>query len=409
MKTTVGFFLVFLSSSNPSIGGGCGLASAATNATDLPGTLLTQTRRLLNFGGLFGTATSASPYERILGHPVFQVTTAWGSAYMNMEKLTDLGDSTKKMETKKGAGGGSLRSISDEQNQYRTVSLYFMDPDDALATHAELKQMQQMKKSDIRITSVSLGKALRSASNLGNGLVTGYPVEPLTGSLKSVEEGGSLRHKILPPKRQIYYAARCIGKERVGLFGENPTEDASTAVMGNAALEGLNLIRRREKTTNNNSGNKKAKTVIQAQNSHMEGYTGIPVFWAQGMYRRPPLLKRLITGNGQETPMFFNYEDLIDAWGKLRKHSKNLPAEPSVEVFNLWDLLTSMDKDAWKDKKKKKNQKFDWAKPLRNRLGGTKTTPELADVTFVPSSRAIDYKQAITARGNGKARLRPMR
>jgi hypothetical protein len=137
----------------------------------------------------------------------------------------------------------------------------------------------------------------------------------------------------------------------------------------------------------------------------MEGYTGIPVFWAQGMYRRPPLLKQLLTGNRQETPMFFNFEDLMEAWGKIGKRSKGLPTEPSVEVFNLWDLLTSMDKDAWKQKK---NQKFDWAKPLRKRLG-KKVGSELGDITFVPSSRAIDYKEAISARGNGKARLRPMR
>jgi hypothetical protein len=238
---------------------------------------------------------------------------------------------------------------------------------------------------------------------LGKGLVTGYPVEPLTGNLKSVEEGGSLRHKILPPKRQLYYAARCIGRERVGLFGENPAEDASSAVMGNSALEGLNLIRRREKSDRKSSS--KPKTLMQAKNAHMEGYIGIPVFWAQGMHRRSPLLKRLITGNGQETPMFFNYEDLMDSWGKIKKRSKNLPAQPTVEVFNLWDLLTSMEKEAWKQKK---TQTIDWAKPLRKRLG-TKAESELSDITFVPSSRAIDYKEKITSRGNGKARLRPMR
>jgi hypothetical protein len=28
----------------------------------------------------------------------------------------------------------------------------------------------------------------------------------------------------------------------------------------------------------------------------------------------------------------------------------NLPDQPTVKVFNLWDVLTSMDKDAWKKK-----------------------------------------------------------
>lgn len=383
MKSLVAFLLAILS-----------LATA-----NLPETIITQTRRILNLSSLLGNPKecASTPYERVMGHPVFQVTTAWGSAYMNMEKLTDVEDSGTT------GTGGRLKSLSEEQNQYRTVSLYFMDPDDALATHAELKQMEQMKESDIRITSVSLGKALRSAANLGNGLVTGYPIEPLTGNLKSVDEGGSLRHKIMPPKRQLYYAARCIGRERVGLFGENPTEDASTAVLGNSALEGLNLLRRREKSDRKSS--KKPRTAMQAQNAHMEGYTGIPVFWAQGMQRQPPLIKQIISGNRQETPLFFNYEDLMDAWTKMKKRGKNLPDQPTVEVFNLWDVLTSMDKEAWKQSRTKK---YDWAKPLRQRFG-PKERPGLDAITFVPSSRAIDYKQRISARGNGKARLRPMR
>ena len=427
MKSSVVLWLALISYSSSSTSRyGSAVADAATpTATNLPTVVLTHTRRLLNLGGLLGSAptTSQCPYDRIMGHPVFQVTTAWGSAYMNMEKLTD-GDDTlgprnptsiaAATTTTSGGGGKKVRSVSDEQNEYRTVSLYFMDPDDALATHAELKQLEQMKKSDIRITSVSLAKAVRSAANLGSGLVTGYPVERLTGNLKSVQEGGSLRHKILPPKRQLFYAARCIGRERVGLFGENPTEDATSAVMGNSALEGLNLLRRREKrdrksgNQSNNSNSK--KTLMQIQNAHMEGHTGIPVFWAQGMYRRPPLVKRLMTGNAQETPMFFNYEDLMDAWEKMHKTQSNSkqtlsPAVPTVEVFNLWDLLTSMEKEAWRQKK---SQKFDWAKPLRQRLGKI-GQPTLDDITFVPSSRAIDYKETITARGNGKARLRPMR
>jgi hypothetical protein len=397
MKVSVSLFLVAVAA-----------ASTADLATaNLPQTLVTQTRRLLNLGSLFGNPKkcAATPYDRIMGHPVFQVTTAWGSAYMNMEKLTDMEDSGLGGSVINTKNPSQLKSLSEEQNQYRTVSLYFMDPDDALSTHAELKQMEQMKKSDIRITSVSLGKALRSAANLGSGLVTGYPVEPLNGNIKSVDEGGTLRHKIMPPKRQLFYAARCVGKERVGLFGENPSEDASSAVLGNSALEGLNLMRRREKADRKSN---KPKTALQAQNAHMEGYTGIPVFWAQGMQRKPPLLKRLISGNDQETPMFFNYEDLMDAWTKVQKRSPkklNLPEQPTVEVFNLWDVLTSMEKDEWKNKKA---NKYDWAKPLQKRFG-KQEAPDLDSITFVPSSRCVDYKEKITARGNGKARLRPMR
>jgi hypothetical protein len=377
---------------------------AGSSFTDFP--LINQARRLFNLNSLMGNPTAQSPYDRVLGHPIFQVTTAWGSPYMNMEKLTDLdessaGDGSNVISQK---NPNSLRSISEEQNEYRTVTLYFMDPDDALAVHAELKQMDQMTKSDIRITTNSLGRALRSAANLGNGLPTGYPVEPLNGKLKSVEEGGSLRHKIMPDKRQLFYAARCRGKERVGFFGENAAEEAACAIMGNSAIEAMNLLRRRDKRERKSAP--KPKTVMEAKNAHMDGYIGIPIFHSQGMTRQHPKLKQIFSGNRQETPMFFNYEDLQDAWGKMKEHNPKMPDEPDVEVFNLWDVLTSMEKYQWK--RKKTNRKMDIMAPLRNRFG-KKEEAGLNSITFVPSSRAIDYKEAISSRGNGKARLRPMR
>lgn len=382
-------------------------ASTVLVHANVANTLVTQTRRLLNLGGLFGSATQTdTPYERVAGYPVFQVTTAWGSAYMNMEKKSDMDSQEDSAKTSDGA----ITSISEEQGEYRTVCLYFMDPEDAVSVHAELKQMQQMEKSDIRITAGSLTKALRQAGNLGNGLVTGAPVDPLTGNLKPVDEGGSLRYKIMPSKRQLYYAARCIGKERVGLFGEGASDDAMTAILGNSALESMNLEMRRDKRER--KGPRKAKTLVEAQNAHMEGYIGIPVFYCPSIRKQQPRLKQLISGSSQEQPMFFNYEDLVDAWGKMKKQnpSQNLSDKPpSVEVFNLWDVLTSMEKDAWKQKRVAAD-KSDWfLNPIRKRLQQSKEQPGLESVTFIPSSRSIDYKEAISKRGNGKARLRPMR
>jgi hypothetical protein len=90
----------------------------------------------------------------------------------------------------------------------------------------------------------------------------------------------------------------------------------------------------------------------------------------------------------------------------MKKRNPKMPDEPVVEVFNLWDTLTSMEKDQWKQRKAM--GKFDVMAPLRKRFG-RKEEAGLDSITFVPSSRAIDYKEAISARGNGKARLRPMR
>ena len=321
---------------------------------------------------------------------------------MNMEKLSDMQGGSPETTSK------TPQSISEEQNEVRTVALYFMDPDDALAVHGEMKQMEQMESADIRLTSFSLAKALRQASNLGGGLPTGAPPNPLTGSFEAAD-GAMLRYKIVPPKRQLFYAARCIGKERVGLFGETAAEDAQTVVMGNSALEGANLMRRREKRERK-TPKKKARTPMQVAAAHMEGYTGIPVFYCPQMRRRLPKLKHWLTGQREETPLFFNYEDMEQAWSQMRqkrRRRENIPAQPvDVEVFNLWDVLTSMDKSAWKNHKPWWKQ--DLLAPLQRRFG--KPSPlDLRDITFVPSSRSVQYKESITARGNGKARLPRMR
>lgn len=394
--------------------GGSTASSTSSSASTPPSTNLAtamwrQGRRWLNFSSLLSSPTAASPYERIAGHPVFAITTPWGSPYMNMERLDDLEEVVRSNNDNPTARKGG--SISEEQNEYRTVCLYFLDPDDATAVHGEMKQMDNMQGADLRITSFSLSKALRQAANFGQGLPTGQPPEPTTGALSDSQ--GALRYKIVPPKRQLYYAARCIGKERVGLWGADAAQDAQTALLGNGALEAENLVRRRTKRERKTVP---ARTRLQAQNAHMEGYTGIPVFYHPHLQRRVPLVKRLLSGNAREIPLFFNYEDLQTAYqtvrqrssskGKSRAASAAMPEQmQNVEVFNLWDVLTSMDRDyygspqPWLDRLKAR-----FFLPTTRRL-----PPGLTDITFVPNSQAARYKESISKRGNGKARLRPMR
>ncbi|KAL7570336.1 hypothetical protein ACA910_017179 [Epithemia clementina (nom. ined.)] len=365
----------------------------------------TRTRRLLNLGSLFGSATHQSPYDRISGHPVFAVTSSWGSPYMNMEKLSDLDEVGAASRKKKR---GEMGSTMDESDEYRSVVLYFMDQDDALGVHGEMKQMEQMADADLRVSSFSFSKALRQAANLGNGLPTGAPPDPLTGDLKSPREGGSLRYKIVPSKRQLYYAARCYGRERVGLFSETSTEDAAIAVQG--SFEAANLERRRIKKERKMVDKK--RTPMQIANIHMEGNLGIPVFYIPEMKRVPPLLKRIVSATTHEAPLFFNYEDLMEAWYKLRERNprKDLPEQPpSVEVFNLWDVLTSMDRHDFQARQRKRPLVKEVLQPVLRRLSSKDHSLELRHITFVPSSRSVHYKEVISARGNGKARLRPMR
>ena len=317
---------------------------------------------------------------------------------MNFEKVDMLDE----------ASTSSSSDVMGAESETRPVTLFYMDPDDAIQMHEEMKQMGNMGNADIRITATTLGKAIRQASNLGNGLVTGAPVEPLDGKLKSMNEGGSLRYKIVPPKRQLFYAARCRGKERVGLFG-TPNEEASTFVEGSQYVHNINLERRREKKERrSNSGLTKA----QLANASMEGYTGIPVFYAPQLKRVHPALKRLTSGCKSEKPFFFSYEDLTEAWTTMRKRSgkkQTVPEEPPVvEVFNLMDVLTSMEREEWTNKRAKKIKWKDPVGSLKSQFEGKKSVG-LEDITFVPPSNCVSYKEKISARGNGKARLRPMR
>jgi len=370
------------------------LLLSLVSGDSLPGKLATQARRMLNFGSTFGSATSSkTPYDRVMGHPVFQVTTAWGAAYMNFEKV-DQAD----------AAASASADVMGPESESRPVTLFYMDYEDAIQMHEEMKQMGNMQHADIRITTSTLGKAIRQASNFGNGLVTGSPIDPLTGKLKSPNDGGSLRYKIVPPKRQLFYASRCQGKERVGLFS-TATEESQTFVENNQFVHNVNLERRREaKERRSNSGLTKAQLV----NRHMEGYTGIPVFYSPQLKRQHPLHKRLFGGK-DEKPFFFSYEDLQEAWTTMRGRNKKqrIPSEPSsVEVYNLMDVLTSMERQQWK-------QKHPFGKnpmaSLKSSLQVRHKKTELDDITFVPPKRCVEYKEKISAQGNGKARLRPMR
>jgi hypothetical protein len=409
---------------------------ARTNKRD---GLLTAIRRKINLGSTFGSVSSSkkiTPYDRVTGQPVFAVTTSWGSPYMTMEKVTQdetipisssINNDNKKKPT----------SLSEEQVEYRRVALYFLDPADAVAVHNEMLQQpgdspssssSQQQQPDIRITAFSLAKALRQASILGYGVPTGAPPDPLNGRF-NIEEGATLRYKLVPSKKQLYYAARCIGRERVGLCSSSgssstPTtgakEDAINAIIGNSALEAANLARRREQRE------RKIPTSKQMHSKgteHMVGYSGIPVFYCPNLQRPVSPVQQVMTGlwtrRRYEVPLFFNYEDLTIAWDRVRS-KKNIGNKvtlsedpPDVEVFNLWDVVTSMDR--YQNTASRRSGLVPWKIFGKKRQGvisqakSTPLSPTLEDIIFVPNSDCVYYKDAISRRGNGKMRLRPMR
>ena len=397
----------------------------------------------LSLSNLFGTRTGIPAYERIMSQPVFQVTTAWGSPYMLFEKYKDDERALELESTDGGDQGSDVAKFSraqqkDDMQDTRPISLYFVDEHDARALADEMRQMKHMKDSDLRITCTSLGKAVRHASNLGNGLVTGQPPEETTGRLLTMDDGGSLRHKIVPSKRELFYAARCAGRERVGCFGDSPREDAELLLQPQDVIEANKMGLRRKAAKNAAIRMKKARQLekeglveseedrLRREYSHMEGQVGLPVFYAEGLVKKPPKIRRAIQGSrawaaASLTPLYFSHEDLVTDWSKMRSRSVNkgkIPPKPQVEVFNMMDVVTSIDKDQWKTQRRAELERekkgiFGMIPVLhhfvKSKGSGTAAASGLDKVVFVPSSLGVQAKERIRANGNRKARLRSMR
>mmetsp|Transcript_39573 Transcript_39573/g.59453 ORF Transcript_39573/g.59453 Transcript_39573/m.59453 type:complete len:443 (-) Transcript_39573:405-1733(-) len=410
-------------------------SSSITQASQFSN-LVNRARRTINLSRTFGSATRAPSYERIASQPVFQVTTPWGSPYMVFEQAEKEEDDSPAADGKNIYDVDALASGSGEKDSgmdVRPIALYFMDERDAHALRDEMKSMSNMVDADLRITSTSLAKAVRQSANLGAGLPTGQPVDPLTGDMKAMEDGGSLRYKIMPSKRELFYAARCQGRERIGLgFGKRPEEDAYNMLKPNGMLgaeKAMNRMKLKEEA-------KKAKKptagvpltqdeILQQQYLHMKGGFGIPVFYCPELKRQPPKIKRLLfRENKMESPLFFSYDDLLDAWTEMKKKSSNpssIPNRPQIEVYNMFDVVSSLDKDQWKVKRNEelahKADGFVGSIPVVNsivrKIKGLKEekaiSSGLEQVTFVPSSRNVEIKVAMSTIGNGKARIRNMR
>lgn len=395
----------------------------------------------------------AKPFELVSSQPVFAVTTPYGSPYLIFEPVQDDEDDEDEARKKKKL----RKDEEDTREEFRTrqVALYFMDEREAMNLRDEMRQMDVMKGADMRIMATTLGKALRQASNLDGGLTTGQPIEDLTGELPTGEGGGGvLRYKIVPAKKELFYAARCRGRERVGLFtsenGMRP-EDIARAFTGPRQMVTQNIIKRAKDTMREAQedirknaqmkGGLTDQDKIKLEYEHMAGSLGIPVFYCPRLQKQQNNLKRFlfpaIRRSAPETPLFFSYEDLQEAWTEIttkmtasastkaaKKAMNKLPkVPPNVEVYNLIDVVTSMDRDRWFLQRAAHLRRLQMlAKvPLVRRFVPLTDLPAedvpkiknllsgLETVRFIPSTNTVTFKDHVTARGNGKARMRPMK
>jgi hypothetical protein len=408
--------------------------SPLTSIQDISKSIINQTRRTLNLSNLFGSQTSIPSYDRLSSQPVFTVTTPWGSPYLLFER-SDRTESNLEFDEEQETTDETTGKVS-RQEKTNQVALYFMDEEDAMRLRDEMLQMEQMSGVDMRITASSLSKAVAQSANLHKGLLTGQPINDKTGKMKGPEEGGVLRYKIVPPKRELFYAARCEGRERVGLWGATPEEDAklmlsSVPVIGGTLAmirKGAIEKRRREKrrAATAKGGEKDVDEIvnpIRDQYKHMEGFVGVPVFHCPEMKKYNKIKGILRNDKREQTPLYFSYEDLVASWQTMRKNAKNsaeIPEKPTVEVFNMMDIVTSIDRDQWNVKRfaQLRRDALLGKIPLLNKITGTegstctdiKLTPSgLDNVVFIPNSKSTKFKEQISSVGNGKARLRPMR
>lgn len=428
-------------------------ASPTTSLIDISQSILNRSRRTLNLSNLFGSpsSSSVSASDRISSQPVFTVTTPWGSPYLLFERR-DRSETTLEFDESNQrlieGGDGEDEDVSATQErsergmgENHQVALYFLDENDALRLRDEMLQMPQMAGADMRITVSSLSKALSQTKNLHKGLLTGQPNNDMTGRMKNPEEGGVLRYKIVPPKRELFYAARCKGRERVGLFSERPEADAEL-MTSSMPFIGSQLAKRR--TMALEKARKRARAArrgdvldgdedldpVRREYAHMEGFIGVPVFHCESL-KKYNTIKGVLRGNAgknkvMETPLFFSYDDLMDSWKATKDKIKDdevrsqMPETPDVEVYNMMDVVTSLDRHHWNTKRAsslRRSQLLSKIPGVSKVLGTPAASSSssvkdtgLGEVVFVPSSKRTKFKEIVSSVGSGKSRgLRPMK
>jgi len=443
--------------------------SPRTFLLDSSSLLLSRLRSLpqLPFPNPLGGSLSLGPFDRVNSQPVFAVTTPYGSPYLlnsmdedvplpnNIQKYnpeTNDAVSDEEIAEWKRSGKGDNR-----EKQMSQVALYFMDEDDALKLRDEMLNMDAMKDADMRISSVSLGKAVKHSSN-AVGQLTGAPVDYMTGALQP-EGGCVLRYRIVPSRRELFYAARCAGSERVGLLDPNPVVNANFVVNSNhntdlwSALKGFKSRFANERKRVSEKGQSKNSKSLREDYAHMEGNVGVPVFHSPSLQRknRAKWLGRRM-GPMTQSPLFFSYEDLIESWeGTANRFNAKMNGKKAgggegvtmmsekpddVEVYNMMDILVSMDKERWTNENNNLVKSWD-PRRIANmipivgnrlatvRMSGSKKNSEgranqmkesvsskpsiLERVVFVPSSMSCRVRNNISKKGSLNPRLKAMR
>ena len=118
---------------------------------------------------------------------------------------------------------------------------------------------------------------------------------------------------------------------------------------------------------------KTAKRILKksgGSNSKKVKIDGVPVFVAKGL-----ALKR---GSENVIPIFLTKEDLDRAWNKMREKNESLPKEATIEVGNLFFIVSKMEEG---------------------------DVPELKNLGFFAPKASVDYSAKEQGGPQGQARL----
>ena len=213
----------------------------------------------------------------------------------------------------------------------------------------------------------------------------------------------------------MFYAARCKGRERVGLFAALPEDDAQLMMNTMPVIGGTLAMMRKNAVERQKRKLKLARRGMEIdggeddpilkQYGHMEGFLGLPVFSCPEL-KKHNAVKSLLRNDGKmQTPLYFSYEDLIDSWTAARsklkgEDKKNMPATPEdVEVFNLVDVITSMDRDS--EKQRMASSKTPIVERVQNivKRSGKQRSSGLEQIVFIPNGKSTKFKENMTKNG----------
>uniref|UniRef100_A0A7S2K0X3 Uncharacterized protein n=1 Tax=Leptocylindrus danicus TaxID=163516 RepID=A0A7S2K0X3_9STRA len=308
-----------------------------------------------DFTNLVKSTHKQTAEERIAQIPVFCVCTPWGSPYM----------------------------VYDDAGQAN--ALYFLDHEDAKCLLDEFLNMEG-KDRDARIMTTTLARAMVQAANV-DGVATGQIT--MDGVIQA------MYYKIVPSTKELFYASKLPGKEAIGMSGMESEFTVQERIYGS--------IGDGDDTSGKSAAKGRAKFYRQKHKSIVADKkltdAGIPVFSIEGMQFKTKGSSFIPSRKGVvDTPLFLSYNDCIRTYKEMRSNlstedKASIPANPEVEVFNMIDVVTSIDRDI---------TRRDWSKEEKDIKTG------LESIVFVPNSKSVDFVDSTSKHGNGKARLPDM-